>query len=188
MFKKILTWSIYAGVVGLLIFGAVIRTQAKAGDASSPEGSSLESRISEGNQNGGQGNGPSGEEAERQGGTGNGSGSGSNALNDGRGDEAHLAEDEDHDNLRLSGVVASLDVESLWIDIDREESLEVTGRTWRYIVESGLAVSVGDEMELDGFYEEGEFEVSYLSNLTSGDSLQIREDSGRPLWSGGAGR
>ena len=29
MFKKILMWLIYAGVVGLLIFGAVIRTEAK---------------------------------------------------------------------------------------------------------------------------------------------------------------
>jgi hypothetical protein len=44
---------------------------------------------------------------------------------------------------------------------------------------------VGDAVELEGFLENDEFEISYLANLTSGESLQIRDDSGRPLWSGG---
>jgi hypothetical protein len=37
MFKKIALWVVYAGFVGLLVFGAVNRTQAKA-DTGSGEG------------------------------------------------------------------------------------------------------------------------------------------------------
>jgi hypothetical protein len=172
MLKKILMWLIYAGVVGLLIFGAVIRTQAKAGDKARPESKIEEAAYRPDNQGGevlgnyGQGTGRIDRPSEN-------------------GEEIHLAEDEEHDWISLSGVVTGLDAESLWIETDEGENLEFTRRVWRFIRESGLEISAGDQVELEGFYENGEFEISYLEDLTSGESLQIREDSGRPLWGGG---
>lgn len=185
MFKKILKWTIYAGVVGLLIFGAVIRTQAKTEQHNSQPEMRLESKGSDSQGQGGEGAGwaRDGDEITSR----SGQGSGRNGGSSGNGEELLLAAEEEHDWTSLIGVVVSLDDESLWIETDQEESLEITGRAWSYILESGLEVEVGDEVVLEGFYEDGEFEVSYLENLISHESLQIREDSGRPMWSGGAG-
>lgn len=185
MGKKILMWTIYAGVVGLLIFGAVIRTEAKTEQHNSQPEMRLESRGSGSDAQGGEGAGwaRDGEEGTRS----SGQGSGRNGGSSGSGEELLLAADQEHDWTTLIGVVISLDDESLWIETDQEENLEITGRAWSFILESGLVVSIGDQVELEGFYENDEFEVSYLEDLTSGESLQIREDSGRPLWSGGAG-
>ena len=87
----------------------------------------------------------------------------------------------------MTGAVVKLDFKSLWIETEEGENLEITRRVWRFIQEANLTLSVGDDVSLEGFYENDEFEISYLENLTSGNSLQIREDSGRPLWSGGGG-
>jgi len=186
MLKKILKWTIYAGLVGLLIFGAVIRTEAKAGQETSQPEMRLESKSSEslGQGTGGIGWARDGEDII----TRSGQGSGRNGSSSGGGEELNLAAEEEHDWVSLDGVVVSLDAESLWIDTDEDENLEITGRAWRYILEMGFELEVGDRVELEGFYEEGEFEVSYLVDLTSEDSLQIREDSGRPMWSGRAGQ
>ncbi len=169
MFKKILMWLIYAGVVGLLIFGAVIRTEAKTEGIFSPP----EERFGgKGSDSPGQGDG----------------GSGWNGSFSGSGGEVHLAEGAEREWIRLVGVVTGLDSESLWIETSQGEILEVTGRAWRFIFDSRLVFSVGDEVELEGFYENDEFEVSSIQDLTRDFFLPVREDSGRPLWSGGAGR
>lgn len=174
MFKKILMWSIYAGVVGLLIFGAVIRTQAKAGEPTRTEDKSEDERDLSINQEG--------EITGRY-----GEGLGKNETTSESGEELHLAEQEAHDWISLAGVATNLDAEALWIETNEGESLEFTRRVWRFIQESGLVISIGDQIGLEGFYENGEFEIAYLENLTSGEFLQIREDSGRPLWGGGKG-
>jgi hypothetical protein len=177
MLKNILKWSIYIGVVGLLIFGAVIRTEAKAGQENSLPELRLESRSSEALDQRGEGAGRSGGEV-----------AGRSGSSSGSGDEVHLAEDEEHAWTSLVGMVTSQDLESLWFETSQGETVEITGRAWRFILDSGMVFSVGDEVELDGFYENDEFEVSSIEDLTTGVFLQVREDSGRPLWSGGAGR
>ena len=160
----------------MLIFGAVIRTEAKAGQENSQPEARLESKSSEFLGQGGEGAGRSYESTGRNGGS------------SGTREELLLAEEEEHEWTSLAGFVTSLDDESLWIDVDQEGDLEITGRAWSFILDAGLIFSIGDELELEGFFEDGEFEVSYLVNLTSQENLQIREDSGRPLWSGGARR
>ena len=189
MFKKILQWTIYAGIVGLLIFGGVIRTQAKAGQEGSQsefesdhEAGSAANLGREGNGTGGR-TGEGAEYADRSGG-----GTGRNQGASGGSEELHLAEEEEHEWIGFGGVVSELDYESLWIMSDQGESLEITGRAWLFIQEAELVFEVDDEVELEGFFENDEFEVSAIRNLTSGTFLQIREDSGRPLWSGGRGR
>ena len=173
MVKKILKWTIYAGIVGLLIFGGVIRTQAKAGQEPAQSGTGLEAGI------------PVSLDQE---GKGTGGGSGRNGSSSAASEELHLAEEEDHEWIQLSGVVTGLDAESLWIETDKGESLEITGRAWIFIQDAELTFTVADEVELEGFFENDDFEVSSIRNLTRAYFLQIREDTGRPLWSGGAGR
>lgn len=176
MVKSILKWTLYAGVVGLLIFGAVIRTEAKGGEENS------QAEMLGGN---------GGSDSLSQGGLGAGQsdeGTGRNGGSAGSGEQVLLAAEEEHEWASLAGVVVSLDDESLWIDTDQEEYLEITGRAWSFILDAEMIFSVGDEVELEGFFEDGEFEVSSILDLTTDTFLQVREDSGRPLWSGGAGR
>jgi hypothetical protein len=184
MAKKIILWSIYAGVVGVLIFGAVVRTEAKSDQDNSQVKVGLERISPESPDLNGSGN-----RWDKEGEENNHSeqGSGRNGSPSSTGEEALLAENKDHDETSLMGIVISLDSKSLLVEIDQGNPLEITRRPWRYILESGLALEVGDMLGIDGFYENGDFEIVRLTNLTREVSLQIREDSGRPLWSGGGG-
>lgn len=163
MFKTILKWSIYAGVVGLLIFGAVIRTEAKTGETifQNVRGAG-ETAVS-------------------------GNGSGRNGSSSGVGEGILQVENEDHDWIDLEGTVSDLDVESLWVETLEGELLEITGRAWSFSLEAGFQPSIGDLVMLEGFFENGEYEVSAIHNLTSGVIMQVRDETGRPLWAGGSG-
>lgn len=164
MLKKVVLWTVYAGVMGLLVLGAVIRTSAKV------EGENLLPAARQ-----------SGE------GIGQSTGNGSNSLASLAGDGLSRAESEDQERAELTGVVSGLDAESLWIVAENESALEITGRAWRFIQESGFALAVGNRVELEGFLENGRYEVSEIRDLTSGASLLIRDQAGRPLWNGGSG-
>ena len=99
MFKKILKWTVYAGIVGLLIFGGVIRTQAKAGQEGAQAGSeyelrNLSSQDQEGKGTGGQ---------SREGGDANERSGGGAGRDSGSSEELHLAEEEEHPFIIASG-------------------------------------------------------------------------------------
>ena len=90
--------------------------------------------------------------------------------------------------LMLSGTVTGVDDSLLSVQMDNGELVEMIGRPWTFAQEQGFTAQTGDPVSLSGFYEDGEFEVGGLVNLTTGLSVTIREESGRPLWAGGGRR
>jgi hypothetical protein len=86
--------------------------------------------------------------------------------------------------LRLEGTVVSVDSYALVVKTADGQEITVQGRPWLFVQESGLVLQVGDRVQLIGFDEAGEFEVGQIANLASGESVQIREENGRPLWAG----
>jgi hypothetical protein len=48
----------------------------------------------------------------------------------------------------------------------------------------GFALGVGDEVSVTGFHEDGEFKAGTVENLTTGQTLALRDETGRPMWSG----
>lgn len=86
--------------------------------------------------------------------------------------------------LTLSGTVSSIDASLLAVQMDNGELVEIMGRPWTFAQEQGFTAVAGDQVTLVGFYENGEFEVGQLENLSTGLSVSIRNDSGRPLWAG----
>ena len=42
----------------------------------------------------------------------------------------------------------------------------------------------GDSVSLTGFYEDGDFEVGQIDDQTTGQTVSLRDESGRPLWAG----
>lgn len=47
-----------------------------------------------------------------------------------------------------------------------------------------FALSVGDQISATGFHEDGEFKVQNLTNQTTGQSVALRDSTGRPAWAG----
>ena len=59
----------------------------------------------------------------------------------------------------------------------------------------GFELAVGDEITVLGFYEDGEpslknghsdgtFNAGSVENLTTGETITLRDETGRPMWSG----
>ena len=79
MFKKIILWTLYAGLTGILIFGAANRTSAKIGEVVPRENADLVNYQAQRGQGRGQGD----------------NGSGQSLIGDDHKDSA-LGENEDH--------------------------------------------------------------------------------------------
>jgi len=48
----------------------------------------------------------------------------------------------------------------------------------------GFALDVGDSVSVTGFYEDGEFKAGSVENLTTGETIVLRDETGRPVWAG----
>lgn len=163
MVKKIFLWSVYVLIVGLLILGAANRTSAKTDQG-----------VLIGNLNEvfeGRGQGTSGSKKD---------------------DEYSEFEADDHEEIikeqdwvTLKGQIISISSEALEIKTVTAGSLEIEGRSWRFIRELGYIPVEGNEVVVQGFYENGEFEVSTIQDLTTELIIKIRDEYGRPMWGGG---
>lgn len=87
----------------------------------------------------------------------------------------------------IQGVVISSDSEILVRTAEGEEVLVGLGQAW-YREQAGFAVAVGDQVSVVGFYEEGEFKAATIENTTTGESITLRDATGRPAWSGQGNR
>lgn len=164
MLKKIVLAVVLIGLVGLLVLGAVNRTLAKTA-------------TDEGYGNGqGAGNGNGG-------GQGNGGGSQGNGGSQAYGDGTGTGQAQVDEWLTLTGAVTAVDADLLAVDTAGGEVL-VENRGWWYAQEQGFAAQVGDQVTLTGFYENDAFEVGHIDNLTTGQSVTLRDENGRPMWAG----
>lgn len=90
--------------------------------------------------------------------------------------------------ITLRGVVATLDNGILTIETDDGTTQVHLGPEW-YWESEAITLAVGDSVAATGFYEDDAFEVARVENLTSGEAVTLRDETGRPLWAGrGNGR
>ena len=163
MVKKIMLWTVYVLIAGLLVFGAANRTSATTDQGV------LIGNLNEVFEGRGQGN--SGSE-----------------IYDGYSEfEADDHEEiiEEQDWVTLSGQIIAVGTEALEIQTRTAGTLEIEGRPMRFSQEIGYVPGEGNEVVVQGFYENGEFEVSILQDLTAELIFQIRDEYGRPMWGGG---
>lgn len=113
---------------------------------------------------------------------GSGQGGGNGIGGPGTGSGPNAAESEMHDWLTVQGVVLVADNE-LTIQTANEELLIGMGQAW-YREQAGFTVAVGDEVIVYGFHEDGEFKAGTVENRTTGDTLTLRDVTGRPMWAG----
>jgi hypothetical protein len=94
--------------------------------------------------------------------------------------------------LTIQGVVVSVDGNAVIVQSANGQEIVVENRAWWFAQEQGFSAEVGDQVTLLGFYEDDDplassgsrFEAGQISNVTTGQTAQIREISGRPLWAG----
>jgi hypothetical protein len=86
--------------------------------------------------------------------------------------------------LTIEGTVLHVDADTMVVHTVRGEEILIDGRGWRFAQELGFSAHVGDQVILRGFYEDGDFEVGHIADATNGQSVSLREESGRPLWAG----
>ena len=72
----------------------------------------------------------------------------------------------------------------LSVQLSNGQALEISGRAWRYVQGFGFSAQSGDPIQLEGFYEDGSFEVTRMTNLNTAQSALLRDESGHPLWRG----
>jgi hypothetical protein len=164
MFKKAFFGTILFGLLVLLGIGAVIRTM----DRTSTYGSGL--------------------------GQGRGRASDSTALVGG-GNQAALAQTQDQSPrwgqqtqqlpmTTVTGSVVSADENALTVQAADGGQVIVENRPWWFAQEQKFTVQVGDQIRLTGFSYNGVFETVKIENSTSGKVVQLRDEYGRPGWSG----
>lgn len=90
--------------------------------------------------------------------------------------------------IQLQGTVVSVDVDTLLVELGSGEQVSMENRAWWFALEQGFSVHAGDQVILSGFYEGEDLEVGRIENLTSGQTVLIREPGGRPMWAGGGRR
>lgn len=186
MFKKAILGALAVGLVAVLVLGAVNRTQSKMGEV--PIVDKLYQQA-QGVNGAGQGNGGSvvGSEMTRPddttahddaGNSDRGQGYGANGVGQG------ASTDVAGSFVSLTGVVTAIESEGVLVTLEDGKTIEVYGRGWRFAQESGFTVQLGDKVTLTGFYEGEDFETATLANLSNGLTAKVRDESGRPLWSG----
>jgi hypothetical protein len=86
--------------------------------------------------------------------------------------------------LTIKGTVVGVDSYTLLVQTEAGKEITLDGRTWSFAQESGISAQIGDEVILAGFYEGEDLEVGRIDNVTTGQTVSIREEGGRPLWAG----
>lgn len=89
--------------------------------------------------------------------------------------------------LQLTGTVTGIDPGLLQVRLEDGNLLEMRRRAWWFAQDQGFSASIGDQLKLTGFIEGDEFETAELENLTTGFSVAIRDENGKPLWAGKGG-
>ena len=200
MLKKILVSTVFFGLIGILVIGAINRTQAKA-ETSQARGQGRGQNSEQGaadatHQLAGQGFGSDAQSNSR-----GGQGSGSSTQSNGRGGQDRsgggTAEAErQYRNTQAAptewqvyeGSVVQVPESGidLIIETDTGEEL-VIGTGPSYISDQGFALGSGERIQVSGYWEGSEFKAAQITRLSDGQTLTLRDDNGRPAWAG-AGR
>ena len=189
MIGKVIVGIVIAIVTGGLVLGAVNRTASRDVESSRFNAEEHEIGSLEVQNGDGYGEGRNGEQGESYGAVTNGN----------QGDQAGFQSFESNESAgeglavdadgwsEVIGIVTSIDPDLLQIQLEDNSVIEISRRAWWFSQEQGFSASIGDQVNLTGFFEGDEFETAKLDNLTTGFSVAIRDENGRPLWAGKGG-
>jgi hypothetical protein len=217
MVKKVILITLFILFSGILIYGAVNRTTAKTGAEShavaQQNGDGVQSaqgidgeRLyrnraeSSGNGQGGQRSGDGGQGSGRQGDWqendhAEGYGPGAQGGGRGQGQQRYLAQSESREFVTIEGTVIQAPAAGIDMILETDQGTVQIGTGPGYLDQVGYVITDGEQLTVTGFWEAGEFKVSEITRQSDGASIALRDEFGRPMWSGavrnggrGAGR
>lgn len=87
--------------------------------------------------------------------------------------------------VTVTGIVNSFDGVGVSLTTDDGAPLWVQFGQSRYVTAQGVTFTAGDHLTVNGFYENGQYQAGTVTNDTTGQTLNLRDSTGRPLWAGG---
>ena len=90
-----------------------------------------------------------------------------------------------HEWSTFTGTVVSVNVQSLVVDTAEQGQLMLDLGPAAFAEQQGVIFTPGDSITGQGFAESGMYHAAEITNTTTGQSLQLRDPNGRPLWAGG---
>jgi hypothetical protein len=158
MLKKIILSGLLVALVGVLVIGGINRTAARGGET----GSTQHGQTSQAVGQRGRRNDASGNEGSVE------------AVG-----EANVTEWQ-----TVIGTVSSVDASHVEIALSDGSSVEVGGRAWQLAAAQNFTANAGDSFTLHGFDENGVFQIGQIDNQSNGQTVRLRDTTGRPLWAG----
>ncbi|HEY60510.1 MAG TPA: hypothetical protein G4N92_07510 [Anaerolineae bacterium] len=193
MIKKIVLGILLIGLSGGLVYGAVNRTIEKTQNVTLEQNVAKQynlqkNKYDDKSQGSVQGENQQGKFNESGQGHKQGQAVESNSKKSSNagGSETHMGIEE---FFTYEGVVSEIAADNLIVNNADGSQIVIDNRAWKFALDNGFTASVSDAVVLQGFFDDGgSFEVIQLSNLVSGQSVNLRDPSGRPLWAGGGRR
>ncbi len=192
MLKKILLGTLLVGLIGVLVAGGVIRTLDKTENVAEAQG--------RGN---GQGRAEAGEVVGETEARGQGYGRGRNAeaeiLTNGSGGYGQGAgnverqysnfEAPSGDQVSYEGTVVQAPAAGVDLVVKTDDGMEVkVGTGPGYMEAQGFTLAAGDRVQVTGYWEDDELKAAQVTRLADGQTITLRDDYGRPAWSGSGQR
>jgi len=105
---------------------------------------------------------------------------GQNGVDDGTG-QAQIEIDE---WITIEGTLMSFQGGNMTMSAADGSLLSFRTGQPRFFAEQGITFSVGDEVVVVGFYQDGEFQAGDITQVSTGARVMLRDPNGRPLWAG----
>lgn len=169
MLKKILLGTLFVGLIGILVTGAVVRTIDRT------------ELVAEA-QDRGRGNGETGTY------TAEGSGQ-ENARNSVAQRQYPNNETSPQEWLESEGIVVQAPADGVDLVIQTSDGQEVkVGTGPEYMASQGFTLQAGDPVQVRGYWEDGELKAAQVTRLADGQTITLRDEAGHPAWAGNGKR
>jgi hypothetical protein len=86
--------------------------------------------------------------------------------------------------VTLTGTLVSFQGGSMTMTTSTGELVAFQTGQPRFFAEQGVTFSVGDEIVVVGFYQDGQFSAGEITQVGTGSKVMLRDPNGRPLWAG----
>ena len=185
MIKKIILGGLFVGLSGFLLFGAVNRTLAKTNDIRTEANGGGKYQNDSLNQSDHENTGTpiqknqqlNRSENDPDYGNGQGRQDGDRiGIPDPQATAGEWAE--------YVGSVSTSDSSMITVETTDGNEIIIEGRALSFLEEVGFATDSGNTVLITGFYEDGEFKVATIEDQTTGESIVVRDSTGRPGWAG----
>ncbi len=112
---------------------------------------------------------------------------GQGSLGNGQGRNRQVESAEPQESIIIEGTISQAPAAGVDMIVETDSGQVLVGTGPGYLQEQGFDLAVGDAVQVTGYYEDDEFKAATITRLSDGEAIALRDEFGRPLWSG-AGR